>query len=70
MPLITGRRALTDTVSAFGTGLDTPLYEQFCPLAFNNRGANWLAAGTEINNPCDGSMMLCCEEVRTGRTEQ
>ncbi len=57
-------QALADTVSLFGTGLDMPLYEQFCPMAFNNRGATWLAAGTEINNPYYGSMMLRCGEVR------
>jgi Cu(I)/Ag(I) efflux system membrane fusion protein len=36
----------------------------FCPMAFNNKGAEWLQRGTQINNPYFGSSMLRCGEIR------
>ncbi len=44
--------------------LATPLYEQYCPMAFDNKGATWLAGSDQINNPYFGKMMLRCGEVR------
>lgn len=43
---------------------DKTLYKQFCPMAFNNTGAFWLATEKEINNPYFGDMMLHCGMVR------
>ena len=43
---------------------DGTVYKQYCPMAFNNSGAYWLAAEKEINNPYFGSMMLHCGSVR------
>ena len=40
------------------------VYKQYCPMAFNNTGAFWLAAEKEINNPYFGSMMLHCGTVK------
>lgn len=40
------------------------VYKQFCPMAFSNTGAYWLAAEKEINNPYFGSMMLHCGSVK------
>ncbi len=57
-------QALADTVAVFGADIDTPVYEHFCPMAFDNKGATWLAAGTRISNPYFGAMMLRCGEVR------
>ena len=45
-------------------GVDVPVYRQYCPMAFNNNGAYWLAAEKEINNPYFGSMMLHCGTVK------
>lgn len=42
---------------------ESPLYKQFCPMAFNNKGAFWLAAEEEVNNPYFGNMMLHCGRV-------
>lgn len=42
---------------------ETPLYKQYCPMAFNNKGAYWLAAEEEVNNPYFGDMMLHCGRV-------
>lgn len=40
------------------------IYKQFCPMAFNNTGAFWLAAEKEINNPYFGDKMLHCGMVK------
>lgn len=40
------------------------LYQAFCPMAFDNAGANWLSASKEIFNPYFGSKMLHCGEVK------
>lgn len=45
-------------------GAATPLYKQYCPMAFNNKGAYWLAAETEVNNPYFGDVMLHCGSVQ------
>jgi Cu(I)/Ag(I) efflux system membrane fusion protein len=39
------------------------LYHQYCPMAMNEKGAWWLSASTEIENPYFGSKMLTCGEV-------
>lgn len=45
-------------------GVDMPLYKQYCPMAFNNKGAYWLAAEKEVNNPYFGDRMLHCGSVQ------
>ena len=39
------------------------IYKQFCPMAFNNKGAYWLSNTKEIRNPYFGDMMLKCGRV-------
>jgi Cu(I)/Ag(I) efflux system membrane fusion protein len=39
------------------------VYQQFCPMAFDDKGAAWLSADTEILNPYFGDKMLHCGEV-------
>lgn len=39
------------------------LYRQYCPMAFNNKGASWLSDQTEIMNPYFGDKMLRCGTV-------
>lgn len=39
---------------------ETPTYYQFCPMANNGKGANWLSKENTIKNPYFGSMMLSC----------
>jgi Cu(I)/Ag(I) efflux system membrane fusion protein len=34
-----------------------------CPMAFNNKGADWLQADNEIRNLYFGASMLKCGEV-------
>ncbi len=62
-------QTITRIVETFGSGGSTPLYLQFCPMAFGNKGATWLATSEEINNPYFGTMMLNCGEVRRQITQ-
>jgi Cu(I)/Ag(I) efflux system membrane fusion protein len=42
---------------------DKLLYVQHCPMADNNKGADWLSLSKEIKNPYFGNAMLSCGEV-------
>ena len=44
--------------------MDQTLYVQFCPMADENKGANWLSNEEEIRNPYFGESMLTCGEVQ------
>lgn len=39
------------------------IYKQFCPMAFNNKGAYWFSSGRDILNPYYGDKMLKCGRV-------
>ena len=39
---------------------ETATYYQFCPMANDGKGANWLSKENTIKNPYYGSMMLNC----------
>ncbi len=39
------------------------IYHAYCPMAFNDRGAYWLSAESEIKNPYFGKKMMECGEV-------
>lgn len=39
------------------------IYRQYCPMAFNNKGAHWLSNEEKIRNPYFGDKMLTCGEV-------
>jgi Cu(I)/Ag(I) efflux system membrane fusion protein len=51
-----------DMVNDFGS--QTTLYKQYCPMAFDDKGAFWLSASSEVNNPYFGDAMLHCGEVQ------
>jgi Cu(I)/Ag(I) efflux system membrane fusion protein len=40
------------------------VYKEFCPMAFDNKGAFWLSESEEIRNPYFGQAMLSCGEVK------
>jgi Cu(I)/Ag(I) efflux system membrane fusion protein len=40
-----------------------PVYKQYCPMAFNDKGAYWLSDSDSVINPYFGDMMLRCGEV-------
>ncbi len=40
------------------------VYQQYCPMAFNDQGGHWLSAESEIMNPYLPKKMLHCGEVK------
>ena len=40
------------------------VYYQYCPMAFDNKGAYWLSNADSIMNPYFGKKMLTCGEVK------
>ena len=53
---------MEDLVKAFGGG--QKLYKDFCPMAFDGKGASWLSEMKDIKNPYFGDEMLECGEVK------
>jgi len=47
----------------FGPGNLDALYTYHCPMAFDNRGADWLQVKREAENPYFGSAMFACGEI-------
>ena len=45
------------------TPFDKTIYVQHCPMADNNKGADWLSSEKQIKNPYFGSSMLSCGEI-------
>ena len=39
------------------------LFVQYCPMAFDNAGASWVATEREVRNPYFGDAMLSCGKV-------
>ena len=35
--------AMINSIKSFGTNTESPLYIQFCPMANDNKGANWIS---------------------------
>jgi Cu(I)/Ag(I) efflux system membrane fusion protein len=52
--------SMAATVARFGTGGQQPIYRFHCPMAFNNRGADWLQNAKEAENPYFGAAMFRC----------
>lgn len=40
------------------------VYQQFCPMAFDDKGATWLSNSSDIRNPYLPKTMLICGEVQ------
>lgn len=43
---------------------EVPVYDLFCPMANNGKGANWLSKENAVKNPYYGSQMLTCGSVK------
>jgi Cu(I)/Ag(I) efflux system membrane fusion protein len=54
---------LIAVVGQFGVPLTGTLYKIHCPMAFDNKGADWLQMVEDIRNPYFGASMLKCGEV-------
>jgi Cu(I)/Ag(I) efflux system membrane fusion protein len=55
---------LIEAIDMFGIASDQPVYLEFCPMAFDNKGAFWISAHKEIRNSYFGDKMLTCGEVK------
>lgn len=53
---------MIEAVEYFGLQIER-VYKMHCPMAFDNKGANWLSDKDEILNPYFGDMMLRCGEI-------
>jgi hypothetical protein len=42
---------------------ETPTYYQFCPMANDGKGANWLSKENVVKNPYYGNQMLTCGKI-------
>ena len=51
-----------ELVKTFGFGHAGPIYELFCSMAFENRGAIWFQSNDQIANPYEGSRMPDCAQ--------
>lgn len=56
--------ALIHSVQAFGVSQQT-LYVQHCPMANNDKGADWISDEEGIRNPYFGDKMMKCGFVKT-----
>jgi len=56
--------SLTQVARRFGIKGPKPLIRYHCPMAFNNRGADWLQKGEQIENPYFGQLMPRCGEKK------
>lgn len=55
--------ALINNIQAFGID-GKALYKQHCPMAFDNKGADWISDEKEIMNPYFGDKMMKCGLVK------
>ena len=57
---------LSEAIKVFGihNTKTSELYIEFCPMAFDNKGAYWISETKEIKNPYFGIAMLTCGEVK------
>lgn len=55
-------QVMVRVLKVFGVAENT-YYIQYCPMAFDNEGADWISAQKEIRNPYFGDVMLKCGTV-------
>lgn len=53
---------ISDLIKAFGTS--QKLYQDFCPMYDDGKGAIWISEFKEIKNPYFGSKVLTCGSVK------
>jgi Cu(I)/Ag(I) efflux system membrane fusion protein len=55
--------AMEQVLKTFGPVRADPIYVMHCPMAFENKGANWLQRDDAVRNPYFGKAMFSCGEV-------
>jgi len=53
---------MNDLITTFGT--KQKLYQDFCPMADDTKGAIWISETKEIKNPYFGPKMLTCGSIK------
>lgn len=53
-------KTMYQLITELGLPAGTYVYQQHCPMAFDNRGAWWLSEQPDIVNPYFGDKMLTC----------
>ncbi len=53
---------MNDLIKTFGAG--QKLYQDFCPMYNDGKGATWISETKDIKNPYYGSKMLTCGSVK------
>lgn len=53
---------INDLIATFGT--NQKLYQDFCPMADDNKGAIWISETKEIKNPYLGAKMPTCGTIK------
>ena len=54
---------MINSLQAFGTDHHT-YFVQYCPMAMDNEGADWLSTEEQIRNPYFGDKMMKCGSVK------
>lgn len=57
-------KTMYQLITELGLPAGTYVYQQHCPMAFDNRGAWWLSEQPTIVNPYFGDKMLSCGVVK------
>ena len=55
--------AIVENLIADNKIISGAVYKQYCPMAFNGKGAYWLSNSNEVRNPYFGDQMLKCGVV-------
>ena len=55
---------MAEVIESSGHYTGSKIYLEYCPMAFDNKGAYWLSDKKEIENPYFGDKMLRCGEVK------
>ncbi|MFC1489612.1 efflux RND transporter periplasmic adaptor subunit [Candidatus Latescibacterota bacterium] len=56
-------QSIISVAKMFGTSGNSDVYRFHCPMADNNKGADWLQNKSELENPYFGSAMFKCGEL-------
>lgn len=59
-------QGLSNNMHTFVKNIDhtgMPIYQQYCPMAFDNTGAYWISDEEKVYNPYFGDKMLRCGKV-------
>ena len=59
-------QGLSNNMHTFVKNIDhtgMAIYQQYCPMAFDNTGAYWISDNKKVYNPYFGDKMLRCGKV-------